>query len=172
MNEWAHSSDWCTRLPKRLSDTWQWFSAIWAYDYGDPEPLGTLIQGGDIPAEYRQAVSDIVTGKRKPNRRAAAKAKIPARERAEAASAISVCQGLRDMVKYNAINPDLDPEGEWGAGAAAVAHTVEPVELMRGADDVGQDGLRIVCEEYGVSEEAAENLMREAKARLARWPEV
>ncbi len=171
-NWWAREPGWALLLPDRLSDTWRWFEALWAYDYGDTRQLSELIRTEAIPPEYTDAVAKIVAGDRKPNRKAAAKAKIPASERAQTATLVSVAQGLRDKVKYDAIDPALDPNRENGTGAAAIAKTHEPIEIMRSADELGRDCLETAAKEWGVSTETIENLIREAKARLSRWPEV
>lgn len=169
-NWWARQPGWAHHLPQRLQDTWPWFEALWAFDYGDPRLLAELISTEPIPAEYTSAVAAIVAGERKPNRKAAAKARIPAKERAHTATVVSVCFSIRDIVKFTAIHPGDDPQGE--CGAAAMADTIEPVELMRNADRVGRECLQTAADHWGVSTETIENLIREAKERLATWPDV
>lgn len=171
-NWWASTPGWATRLPTRLSDTWRWFEAVWSYDYGDPRQLTELVRSEPIPPEYTNAVATIIAGERLPNRKAVAKAKIPAKERAETAVLVSVCLGIRDEVKYRAFGPDLDPDREHGVGAAAVASSIEPIELMRNADELGRECIQIAADAWGVSTETIENLIREAKTRLAAWPTV
>ncbi|MDI5987031.1 hypothetical protein QLQ85_19785 [Halomonas sp. M4R5S39] len=171
-NWWAQQPGWAHLLPERLRETWPWFEAVWAFDYGDPRQLADLILTDAIPPEYTAAVAAIVAGERKPNRKATAKAKIPAKERAETAVLVSVCQGARDEVKFRAFNPCRDPDRLNGIGAGAVADSIEPVELMRNADKLGRKCLQTAAGHWGVSTETIENLMREAKARLAAWPEV
>ncbi|WP_373190807.1 hypothetical protein [Halomonas sp.] len=169
-NWWAKHPGWAHHLPQRLRDTWSWFEALWAFDYGDPRQLAELIRTEPIPPEYTSAVAAIVAGERKPNRKASAKARIPAKERAHTATVVSVCFSIREIVKYTVLPHDGDPEK--GRGAAAVADTIEPIELMRNADKLGRECLQSAADHWGVSTETIENLMREAKERLAAWPDV
>lgn len=168
-NWWASDPGWAHLLPARLSETWPWFEALWAFDYGDASQLAELIRSSPIPEEYTEAVAKIVAGERKPNLKAVAKSKIPAAQRANAATLVSLCQGIRDTVKFTAIDPE-NPEA--GCGAAAVADSIEPEELMRNADKLGRRCANKAADHFGVSVETIENLVREAKSRLANWPSV
>lgn len=158
--EWWNRPDWAFSLPANLKKHWAWFAAVWAFDYGDPLPLSVLIQDEQIPAEFKKCVADIVLGSRKPNKKAIAKTKILANKRAEAASYISVCKTLRDTVKSKGF-------------AEEHAKTVEPIELIRAAEtELGLAAASVLNEEYGVSLSAVDNLEREAKERLSRWPSI
>jgi hypothetical protein len=161
---------WAIELPSRLHELWPWFAAVWSFDYGDPAPLAELIRAGDVPIEFRVAVADIAQGIRKPNLRAAAKAKIPASERAKLAASISVILGLRDSIKFRALGPNesLRP----GAVSVGDYCQQEPIEVMREADERGREIMLMAAEEFRVSLETIENLMREARDRLSRWPVV
>lgn len=171
--DWASQPDWACCLPDRLREVWPWFAALWAFDYGDPLPLVDLIRNGSIPAEFVGAVADIVAGRRKPNLRAAAKAKIPAAERAEVATLLSVSFGFRESIKYRASPEHYAVQGvKPGATAISYRSQREPIEIMRSADKLGRKVIDTASKRYGVSHETIENLLREAKERLARWPSV
>ena len=168
--EWFQQPGWAIDLPLRLHQVWPWFDALWAFDYGDPSLLAELVCRDPIPEEFKSAIADIIQGKRKPNLKAANKAKIPASERAKIAASISVILGLRDAIKFRALGPneDLKP----GATSVADYCGLEPIEVIRDADETGRDALKLAADEFGISIETVENLLREAKARLSRWPVV
>lgn len=174
--DWANRSDWATHLPPRLQETWPWFSALWAYDYGDASILSNLILIEDIPEEYKNAISQIITGDRKPNLKASVKSKILAKDRAEAATLLSVCFTFRDVIKYDAINHN-DPfnfadDSLRGALAISEYGTKEASEYLRSADKLGRTCMDKVAKHFDVKEDAVRNLIRDAKHRLNKWPHV
>lgn len=94
-------------MPSRMNDLWEWVVALDSWDYCDPEPLSELLlKKQTIPAEFLQPLADIIFGKRKPNKRAASKLKIPARDRMKIAGSISLVLGLVNVLKFDAIYPE------------------------------------------------------------------
>ena len=157
----------------RLNECWEWFGALWAFDYGDPTPLANLIKTEPIPPEFVTAVADIVCGARKANLKAASKAKIPAAERATMAAVLSVMLDLRDVIKFRAWTPACDVYGiRFGAVALSYGGAHEASEILRTADEMGRGVVEKAAKALGVSTETVENLMREARSRVSRWPTV
>ena len=63
-------------------DRRNWIAAIDAFDFNDPEPLEQLRAGNEpVPPELQHVIDAIDSGERKPNKKAAAKLKIPTAER-------------------------------------------------------------------------------------------
>lgn len=154
-------------IPHRMNYLWVWVVALDAWDYCDPLPLSELVLLHEIPIEFKQAVSDIVTGKRKPNKKAAAKLKIPAQERMKIAGSISLNCGLIHTLKFDAIYP----EGKGVVGIGSMQGR-EPVEVLR---ELEADQVALIDEaakELNVSIETIENLLRDMRIKIKLWPIV
>ncbi len=147
-----------------MREDWPWFSAVWAFDYDDPAPLADLIRERPIPDELKSLVADIVSGKRKPNKKAAAKAKIPANQRAnifyrywvdrlltEASKKLSVRLLEADTIRYK-----LTP--------------IEPIEIVRDIESDGRKMLEELQELYGAGPDTLKALRSEGKTRMKEWP--
>jgi hypothetical protein len=52
---------------------WDWFEAIYLWEYGEKDKLAALILERPIPNGFRRAISDIVNDIKKPNIKAASK---------------------------------------------------------------------------------------------------
>lgn len=52
---------------------WDWFEAIYLWEYGEKHKLAALILERPIPEVFRRKISDIVNGEAKPNIKAASK---------------------------------------------------------------------------------------------------
>jgi hypothetical protein len=137
-----------------------WLCATAAYDAGDPRPLSDLIRKGRrMPAPFRVALADIVSGRRLPNRKAAAKALIRPAHRLKLA--ICVYEGLlsMDMVKRN-------------AHEHASNERVEPIDIVRLAESKARLLISRIARELGVSEHTVRSLIRDLRKRLDRYPIV
>lgn len=155
-------------IPSRMNDLWEWVVAFDSWDYCDPEPLAEmLLKEQAIPPEFLQAFADIVTGKRKSKKKAAAKQKIPARERMKTAGSISVVLGLVHALKFDAINP----EGKGSVGIGAQQGR-EPSEVLRELECKHRETIESACNELAVSRETIENLLRDLRKKIDRWPIV
>lgn len=150
-----------------MRELWHWIVAVDAYDYCDPEPLSDLIVKEQIPTEFIQAVANIISGKRKPNKKAASKLKIPARERMKIAGAISVNLGLIDGFKFDAINPE--GIGVTGIGAREGR---EPIDVKRDLESEARELMHSCCENLNISQETLENLLRDMRKKIKMWPDV
>ena len=101
-------------IHKRMLELWDWVAAIDAFDFNDPEPLNTLRALQSDPPELRPVLASIDAGDRKPNRKAAAKLKIPAGERMKVAAPISGVLGIIESFKTQ------DMMDGWGDARRAI----------------------------------------------------
>lgn len=154
------AKSYVTGMPINLKDTWHWWSAVWAFDYGDRETLAELIRNEEIPLEYKKVVASIVSGDRKPNLKASVKSKVKPTDRAEILNAYYVFAGLRDSLK-------TDVERIFSKNKKS-----EPIELMRKADTLSNRFFRMINENCGISDEAIKKIIREGKERLRKFPEM
>lgn len=158
-------------VPPRMRDLWEWVNALCAFDYGDPTPLSDLVRDKRaIPHEFAGAIADVISGKRKPNRRAGAKAKIPPAERMKIAGSISLAIWLVDAFKSRSIDP-LD-RSLHGAAEIAARQGKEPISIVRELEEEARLIVAQSAREIGVTPEAIEDLLREMRNRIKRWPEV
>jgi hypothetical protein len=153
-----------TNPPKRLTETWSWFIAIYAYEYADPKPLSELIRSEPIPPEYIDAVADIVAGERPIHRKAAAKfpESLPAARRMQIAKSLNTMAEIRDFYLSS-------PQHTQNV---ADAQGIEPIENVRFLQNEFRQDFEKSAKSYNVSTETLENLRREFRARIARWPVV
>lgn len=157
-------------IPPRMNELWEWVSAFYAFDYGDTYPLEVLVRyAKEIPPEMAGALADVVAGRRKPNMKAARKIKIPAREAMLFAGTLSTIDGIADAIRHDALYANQDGKGLVAAGAY---HGKEPAEI---GDDLAARRARTIrqaADHFDVSTETVENLLREMRRRIDRWPEV
>jgi hypothetical protein len=142
-------------------ETWDWFVAIAAFDFGDREPLAELLREESVPPEYAAAVADIVAGKRKPNLKAAAKLRIPAAERMEVAMFQSQAQFMHQRFQHpETVDSMADEAG------------IEPIAMKRQLEAFKRKVLQADADSLGVSIKTLEDLRREFHERISRWPVV
>jgi hypothetical protein len=148
-------------LPPDMQENWKWVCALDAYDYDDPEPLSKLITSSEqIPKMLRKAVVDIIQGKRKPNKKAAAKLKVPASERMRLAGTVSCVLGIIDTFKYE------------GLDSIASDNMQEPIDLLREMEMEAKELIKQAANDVDVSTETIENLLRDFRKKIEDWPNV
>ena len=158
-------------LPSDLKEHWQWFGAIWAWDYGDGRPLGRLIveHEGRIPKQFADAVSQIVVGGRSRQLKAAVKSAIPASEFAAIAGYALLAEELRDALLKETLSPMSDKKG---AKAIAEYKGLKPIEVVKSQQHNAREMLRKLAEKFNTEVETIERLRRECKRRIEKWPVV
>lgn len=154
-------------IPSRMNELWDWVIALDAWDYCDPKPLSELVKSVPIPLEFLQAVSEIIEGKRKPNKKAAAKLKIPASERMKIAGSLSLILSIVDKLKHDVIYPE--GKGVIGIGAE---QRREPIDVMRELELEQRQAIIEASNELNVSVETVENLLRDLRQKINSWPIV
>jgi hypothetical protein len=151
-------------MTDRLKETWPWFTAFYAYVYADPKPLCDLIRSEPIPAEYLEAVADIVAGDRPPDRKAAAQfpESLPAAKRMQIAVSLHTMSEIRDFLLSSPQHTE-NVAGEQG---------IEPNENRSFLYKEFRQDFEKSAKSYNVSTETLKNLRRELRARMSRWPVV
>lgn len=159
-----------TDIPRRMNEIWPWIVAIDAYDFADPDPLARLLRGPDpIPPEVQPVLADIVAGSRPPNRKAAAKLKVPAAERMKVAGSVSVIAGLVDVLKRSDLN-DSAGNPVQGPEMAAARDGVETIDKIRKLEGVARKQIASAARDFGVSVETIENLLRDLRQKIEKFP--
>lgn len=160
--------------PARMQELWAWVAAMCAFDYGDPLPLASIVSSGvPIPEEFRMAVAMIIEGRRKPGRKAGAKAKIAPVDRMFVAARVSIIVGRWGAILKGMTTVGGPPVGgKDGIARIADESRAEPIQIIRRIQLEQRYELLKAAEELGVSEETVEDLLRDMRARIARWPEV
>ncbi|MBC7286136.1 hypothetical protein [Hoeflea sp.] len=155
----------------RMNEVWQWVVAIDAFDFNDPEPLAEIRKSEPIPHELEPIVAAIDAGERKSNKKAAAKLKIPARERMKIAGTLSIVIGLINILKSEEIGD------EWGEYRRAIEigadrRLLEPVDELRALEREARELIQGTADDLGVSVETIENLLRDMRRKIADWPNI
>jgi hypothetical protein len=153
-------------LPKSMNVHWKWVCALDSWEYGSPEQLSELVKVEPIPDEFKNAVSEILLGNRKPKNRAAAKSKIPASERMKIAATISCVLWLIDELKFGSDEDQTIIEKQ------ADKLGIEPIEVLGGLNDKARKIIKKSAEDLGVSTETIENLLRDLRLKIKNWPIV
>lgn len=150
-----------------------WIIAIDAWDYCDASILAEMLQRHPIPFELQPVIADIVTGKRKQNRKAAAKLKIPAGHRLIAA-------GLYATLKEDIIDNLLDRSDPveingriWGDyHYMAEERKIEVIEMRRQIQESGRELKAEVADAAGISIDTLENLYEDLREKLKNYPNI
>lgn len=162
----------------RFDEAFEWVAAIDAYDHNCKEPLTKLLETCEVPSELLPIIEKINAGERKPNLKAASKLKIAAKERMQIAAYISTILGLIDGFKYGRdFYLGLDEFGnELPRGKiidqAADRRGAEPIQVIRSLDDKKKRVLKLSARKLGVSEETIENLLRDLRDKMKKYPNV
>lgn len=157
-------------LPNRLNELWDWFSAVWAWDYNDPRQLSELIRKseGRIPNEFVPVIADIVSGVRKPNKKAGAKLMIPASSLGAVSGYLLIMRDLSGALRTRA---DYGTEKR-GAAAVAEYKGMKTIDVIRRLERKMGEAKEKGANAFGITEETIERLLREANRRIKKWPEV
>jgi hypothetical protein len=159
-------------VPERLNE-WPvrtWLAAIFAFDFGDAEPLGELLRVEAPPPEFRCAVADIVTGRRLQNKKAAAKMKLkPAFALNIGWTALLGIRAWRQLFAHGA-SPGSGYRNAFEELASAKG--IEPLVLRRRLEARSREHRDIAADALEISKESLEKLMREVRRRVDAWPVV
>lgn len=158
-------------IHRRMLDLWDWVAAIDAFDFNDPKPLNALRALQSDPPELRNVLASIDAGDRQPNRKAAAKLKIPAAERMKVAATLSGVLGLIETLKTQEI---FDGSGELRRAIeiGADRRRREPIDEVRELEAATRKLIADTAKSLGVSVEAVENLLRDMRRKVANWPNI
>jgi len=156
-------------MPRAMHEAWRWVCAVDAWDYCHPQPLADMVKSGPVPEELRPIIAAIVNGERKPNRKAAAKLKIPAEERMEIAGGISVVLGLIEAIKFQGVQ---EPYSGKGAVMLGDRDAREPCEVLRELEGEARKMIEDSAKELDVSIETVENLLRDLRSKMKHYPDI
>ncbi len=150
-----------------------WIIAIDAWDYCDASILAEMLQRHPIPFELQPVIAAIVTGKRKQNKKAAAKLKIPAGHRLIAAglyatlkeSIIDSLLGRKNIVEMNG--------RIWGDyHTMADEKGIEIIEMRRQIQESGREVKAELADAAGISTETLESLYEDLREKLKNYPNI
>ena len=165
----------------RMHATLYWIAALDAYDFGEPEPLSCMIESDDpIPEELRPALANIISGKRPPNKRAAAKLKMKPWDRMMVAFTVSAILGLIDAIKQNSIvkvedmnDNDLNTlEVIRSLDLWADHEAQEMIDSIRFLEGLQRRVVARMAHGTGVSVETIENVVRDLRRKIENYPDV
>lgn len=143
------------------ADRHRWTAALVAFDFDDTAPLAALIAGEAIPVELRPIVANIVTGARQPNRRAAAKAKVPAAERHQIGATLDALLVTIGDMRH------ADVTGPWADDRQS-----DPRDAIHRLNEQTDRTYREAAARLGISRETVENIVREYRQKAQNWPNV
>lgn len=160
----------------RINEVWEWVVALDAFDFNCREPLTALVASKPIPDDLRPAVAAIISGKRNPNLKAAAKLKLPARERMQIAGTLSAVLGIIDMLQHEEIYDlayGFDPGVERRAiDIRADAAGCDPVDVVRDLEAERRKAVALAARDFDVSTETIENLLRDLRKKIKDYPNI
>lgn len=141
-----------------------WIAAIDAWDYCDPYPLAEMLKNHIIPQELRPIIAEIILFNRKPNKKGAAKLKLPAESRmllaATAVNLLSIGEAVLEKRTKPTYIDVADSEG------------IEINEARTRYQKVQKDTLAKIAKILNLSVESTENLIRELKRKLDHYPNI
>lgn len=158
--------------PPRFAECWEWIVAGAAFDGGDAEPLAELIAVTPVPPEFRQMVSDIVRGDRKLQKRGKSNQKVPARERLKIAAHIMAIKDLVSVLASQTLSQQTETGLKLGVDSIGADKGMEPISVTRSLEAAWRETVQNSAADLGVSAETVENMVRDLRARIARWPSV
>jgi hypothetical protein len=145
-------------VPANFFDNWHWIVAVDAFDYGDPQPLAHLLTQYDVyPENVRAVLTDIVQGTRKPSPKRIAHAKIKGKDRMEVALSALASSVVHDCIQRNASH-----HGDHSRR--------EPIDVVEENTESYRKERDLLCNSYSISKETVDNLRRELKSKIEKWP--
>jgi hypothetical protein len=160
-----------TEMPRRMNELWKWVAALDAWDYCDASLICSLIENNDIPEEFKSPISDILSGKRKQKKKAAAKLKIPASERMILAYHVSAVIGIANDIRYSTLDPS-DLTVTPGAVSVGNYKAIEPIEIIKDLELASRDAIKEGANQANTSTETIENLLRDLRNKINSWPDL
>lgn len=142
-----------------------WIIAIDAWDYCDSTILAEMLQRHPIPFELQPVIADIVTGKRKQNKKAAARLKIPAGHRL-------IIAGIYASLKGDVIDATLKRKTHHDYHDTAEQRGIEVSDYRRELQESGQQFKNEWAENAGISTETLENLYDDLREKIKNYPNI
>jgi hypothetical protein len=147
-------------IPQGFLECWPWIKAIHAHDFGDSAPLAAMvISEANIPANVREVLAAIVSGKRVPKAKSIKHLKIKGTDRLAAARFALMYAQIHQRVKNEAQD-------------AAEREAAEPADLIKRYDSAYRNWQKKVYEQYGIGKETLGDLRRELERLIKEWPRL
>ena len=143
------------------ADIERWSGAMVAFDYCDPKPLSDLVASEPVPDKLRPVIAAIISGERKPDKRKAAHSKVDAVERFRAGAVLAAVLDAIDSMNHPAIT-----------GPAADRMGIEPRQAIDRLNMHRERAYQVAQDNLGVSRETVENLVRDYREKIRKWPDV
>lgn len=153
----------------RINEVWEWVIAFDAFDYGDSQPLDILIRTKAVPEEFRPIIADIISARRRPKTKA--RSKIPPADRMKLAMHLSIIHGLVDTLSRGPVGIG-EYQGMSGLEMVADREGVEVIEIRRQMEKKKRDVVQMAADEFGVTTEAIEELLRVMRKKMNSFPNV
>lgn len=147
-------------------DCIRWIGAIDAWDYCDGTLLADLFLKEDIPIKLKPVISNIISGSRKQNKKAAASLKVPANERIYIAHDLLLALGLID--EFKTAKTDGKSLVEWGADK----NRIEPSQSRKWLEIEAIRIKKETADKYNVSVQTIENLLLDLRNKLKNFPDI
>lgn len=142
-----------------------WIVSIDAWDFFDPKPLELMLKKHPIPEELRFIIADMVTGKRTPNKKAAAKLKFPAAHR-------MVVAGIYRDLKADVIDATLKRKTLDDYHQRAADEGKEVIELQQKYLKAARKFKLNVADNMGISTEALDNICDALSEKIKNFPNI
>lgn len=142
-----------------------WIIAIDSWDFCDPEPLALMLRKHPIPNELRSIIADIVSGTRKPNKRAAAKLKFPAAHRL-------LMAGLYRTIKHDVCDATIQRRTLHDYHETADARGIEVIELRNQYLEAAKKFKSKWASNMGIGIEALDNLCDALDRKIKNYPNI
>lgn len=149
-----------------------WIVAIDAWDYCDDSLLTEMLRRHPIPFELQPVIADIVAGKRKQNKKAAAKLKIPAAHRMLAAGLYGVIGGVLGGLLDRSGAVEIGGKMLGDYHATADERGLEVAEMRQQIQQSRREWKEDVADAAGISVDTLENLYEELKRKLKNYPNI
>ena len=156
-------------FPRAVQHNWHWVAALYAWDRDDPEPLQDCLANQAPPEELQPSIEKRLNGSVRPNKKSAVKLKLPPADRMWLAAHYSVQIYLHSKGNETV---GIYPDGRRFLEARADELRIEPVELKRQMQNHQRLSQENVADQFGLSVETLENILRDM-GRLARaYPDL
>ena len=156
----------CSEKASEFRSCIKWIGAIDSWDHCDGELLAGLIINEDIPVKLKPIIANIVSGKRKQNKKAAVSLKVPASERVYIAHDLLILLGLIDELK--SARTGEQSLLEWSADK----NGIEPIESQRWLQEQAREIKKDAADQLGVTVATVESLLSDVKQKQENYPDI
>ena len=147
-------------IPERMEEIWDWIVCLDAWDSGEPDYLSEYILNEEIPEELKKPISDIISGRRKPNLKGKGKYKIEPLLRWYIGRIVIYERQAVEQEKARAAFSGEDGEAELR----------EPIKVIRDLEAHMKGVISLFASAFKVSEKTIENSYETVTTKIKNWP--